>query len=250
MATQEFYIRNASETEARGPFTNEHIVSLAETGQITLETLYYDAGKEQWVPVGENAELCAIAFPEKTSLKLKAKTKLKALNLADAQATPISVDDMLAAAEGRTADTKDKLDPAQARERSAVMGLHSTTILLIVSAAALMLPSIDVLVNPDFAVLIGHPLALLGVFQAVLAVLLILQVTQAYPLVRLSCTLGLGLVGFLLWTRGQTAPLSAYVIGSAGLYFCTVFINFVGIGLAAGLGLAGLGGYAFFALTT
>ena len=95
-----------------------------------------------------------------------------------------------------------------------------------------------------------EPLALLGIGQAFLALLLILEVTQVYPLVRLSATLGIGLVGFLLWTRGQTMPLASFALGSVGLYFCTVFINFVGVGLASGLGLAGMVGYVFFALAT
>ncbi len=250
MATQEFYIRNASETEARGPFTHEHLISLAENGQITKETLYYDAVKEQWTPVTENAELVAVIFPEKVSLKLKGKTKLKTINVADASAAPISVDDMLAAAEGRTAETEDKLDPAIARERAAAIGLYSAIVTLIIAAAALMLPAIDVLATLDPFLIIRQPLALLGVLDAILAVLLILQVTQAYPLVRFSAALGIGLVGFLLWTKGQTTPLAAFTLGSAGLYFCTVFVNFVGVGLSAGLGLAGMAGYAFFALTT
>ncbi len=250
MATQEFYIRNATETEARGPFTNEHLVSLAETGQITRDTLYYEASNEQWVPLSSNAELVAIAFPEKASLKLKAKTKLKTLNVANDTAATISVDDMLAAAEGRTADTQDKLDPAIARERAAAIGLWSAIAILFISAASLILPSIDVLTAPTLEILLQHPLTLLGGFHLFLGILLVLQVTSAYPVVRFSATLGMGLVGFLLWTQGQTMPLASFVIGSAGLYFCTVFVNFMGIGLAAGLGLAGMGGYAFFALTS
>jgi hypothetical protein len=250
MATQEFYIRNATETEARGPFTNEHLVSLAETGQITKETLYYEANKEAWVPLSENEELVAIAFPEKAVLKLKAKTKLKTLNVADATAPNISVDDMLAAAEGRTADTEDKLDPTIARERAAAIGLWSAIALLIISAAALILPSIDVLMSPTVATFLENPLALLGFLNLFLGLMLLLQVTSAYPLVRFSATLGIGLVGFLLWTQGQTIPLVSFVIGSAGLYLCTVFVSFTGIGVAAGLGLAGMCGYAFFALTS
>jgi len=250
MATQEFYIRNASETEARGPFTHEHLISLAETGQVTKETLYYDAIKEQWAPITDNTELTAVVFPEKAALKLKAKVKLKTINVTDTNAAPISVDDMLAAAEGRTDETKDKLDPAIARERAAAVGLYSTIALLLISAVALMLPSIDILSDLDPVVLIQHPLALLGGFNLVLAVLLLLQMTSVYPVIRFSAALGVGLVGFLLWTQGQTMPLAAFAIGSAGLYFCTVFVSFIGIGLAVGLGFAGMLGYAFFALTT
>lgn len=250
MVTQEFYIRNASDTEARGPFTHEHLISLAENGQITKDTLYYEASKEQWMPISDNPELVAVAFPEKKSLKLKARSAAKAVNVADNRASPISVDDMLAAAEGRTDDTADKLDPALARARAAAIGLYSSIVLLLILAAAFALPSIDVLVRPTFSALLQHPLAILGCLNAVLAILLALQVTQAYPAVRFSAALGIGLAGFLLWTQGQTVPLIALSLGSAGLYLCTLFINFVGVGLAAGIGLVGLGGYAFFALTT
>ena len=250
MATQEFYIRNASETEARGPFNHEHMVSLAENGQITKETLYYDVGTEQWVALESNPEVFAIVFPQKVALKLKAKTTFKTLNVADANAAPISVDQLLAAADGRTAETAGKLDPTIARERAAGIGRWSATVILCISAAALCLPSIDILTKLELESLLLHPMAILGLGQAVLALLLILQVTQAYPLVRLSATLGIGMVGIILCSRGQTTPMASFTLGSLGLYFCTVFINFVGVGLAAGLGLAGMAGYAMFALTT
>ncbi len=249
MATQEFYVRSASETEARGPFTQEHLVSLAENGQITKETLFYDAATEQWVRIGDNTELSTQIFPEKQTLKLKARDNIKTLNVRKEEDAPISVEDMLAAAEGRTEETKDKLDPAIARERAASIGLYATTALLLISAAALILPSIDVVITLDVIAILQHPLAILGAFHAVLALLLLLQVTQIYPLVRFATTLGLGFTGFLLWIDGQLVPLAALAVGSTGLYFCTVFINFLGVGLAAGLGFAGMLGYAFYALT-
>jgi hypothetical protein len=249
MATQEFYVRNASETEARGPFTQEHLLSLADNGQITKDTLFYDAAAEQWVRIGDNPEVVALIFPEKQNLKLKSRSDIKTLNVKKETDTPITVDDMLAAAEGRTADTKDKLDPALALERAASIGLYSTILLLLIGAAAMILPSIDVLTTPDVVTLLQHPLALLGGIYALLALLLILQVTQAYPIVRFIAALGLGFAGFILWTQGQLVPLAALAAGSIGLYFCTVFVNFVGVGVAAGLGLAGMLGYAFYTLT-
>lgn len=54
MDTQEFYIRHASETDARGPYNLEEMVSLAETGSVTVETLYYDATTERWAVIGDN----------------------------------------------------------------------------------------------------------------------------------------------------------------------------------------------------
>ena len=63
MATQEFYIREASENEARGPFNLEQLISLAETGQVTLDTLWYDPGIEDWALISTNDELKAHALP-------------------------------------------------------------------------------------------------------------------------------------------------------------------------------------------
>ncbi|HEY5228616.1 MAG TPA: GYF domain-containing protein, partial [Opitutaceae bacterium] len=59
MATQEYYIREASENEARGPYNMEQLVSLAETGQVTIETLWYDAALEDWALIGNNDALKA-----------------------------------------------------------------------------------------------------------------------------------------------------------------------------------------------
>ena len=55
MATPEIYIRNPTDTEARGPFTAQQAADLAEAGQITPETLTYDATTEQWTAIGINA---------------------------------------------------------------------------------------------------------------------------------------------------------------------------------------------------
>src|SRR5687768_16174789 len=121
MATQEIYIRNATETEARGPFTAQQVADLAEAGQVTADTLVYDATTEQWVALNTNTELMGVVFPEKRKLALKAK-EIKTLNKADADAKPISVNDMLAAAEGRTDETSDKKDPEIAMARAAKVG--------------------------------------------------------------------------------------------------------------------------------
>src|SRR4051812_3019899 len=144
MATQELYIRNASETEARGPYNYEQLTSLAETGGVTPETLIYDATTEQWVALNSNAELMAVAFPEKKKLILKAK-EIKTLNKSDENAKAITVDDMLAAAEGRTSDTADKKDPAIAMARAAKIGMWSAVVTLIAAAAGEILPGTDAL---------------------------------------------------------------------------------------------------------
>jgi len=65
MDTQEFYIRQASDNEARGPYNLEQLISLSECGSVTSDTLFYDASSENWTPICENADLKKIIFSKK-----------------------------------------------------------------------------------------------------------------------------------------------------------------------------------------
>ncbi|MBI5381407.1 MAG: DUF4339 domain-containing protein [Opitutae bacterium] len=247
MATQEFYIRSASETEARGPFSVEQLVSLAEAGQVTAETLYYDAGNEQWLVLGDNAEIKALIFPEKKKLTIKKDPKIATLNKesTDTQAQ-ISVHDMLAAAEGKTEDTQDKSAGLVMADRCAKAGTWGCIAMLIIAAAAEILPLIEVLTKFSLSGLLGAPLVILGLLDVFLAVVLMLGVVSMYPFVRFRAMLGIGFLGFLFWTQGQSTPLLAAVAGSIGLYFSTVFMSYATLGIALVLGLGGMGGLAYF----
>jgi hypothetical protein len=241
MAMQELYIRNETDTEARGPFNVQQVADLAEAGQVTEETLVYDANTEQWMSIGSNPELKAAIFPEKKKLILKAK-EIKTLNKADDTAKPITVTDMLDAAEGRTEDTKGKEDPEVAMARAAKIGMIGAIVTLVLSAAAGILPSTEALMSMDPAKLIASPLVLLGVLDLVLAVLLGLGMTTLYPFVRFRAALGCGLAGFVFYAQGETLPLLAVAAGSAGLYLATVFVSLIPVLVAV---LAGIGGMAF-----
>ncbi|MGA3006664.1 MAG: DUF4339 domain-containing protein [Opitutaceae bacterium] len=249
MATQEFYIRNAGATEARGPFTQEQLSSLAEAGQVGLDTLYYESGSEKWVPVGANADLKSVLFPEKRKLTVKPKVNVATLNIDHDNQEPISVSDMLAAAEGKTADTKHAKDPAIARGRAAKIGLHACTALLFIAAASELLPSIDILSALDVNKIVGQPLIFLGALDFFLCLLLLLQMVTLYPFVRFRAALGLGFIGFLFWVRGETPPLLAVAAASLGLYLCTIFVDFLALGVSVGLGLAGMLAFAYYMLT-
>ncbi len=249
MATQEFYIRSATETDARGPFNQEQLISLAEAGQVDGSTLYYEASTEQWVAVGDNAALMAALFPEKKPLKIKPKETIAALNVQRDDAKPIEVNDMLAAAEGRTADTKDKSDPIEAFARAAKMGMYAATLALAASAVGLLLPSIDLISSGDYAKLLLQPFALLGALDLVLFLLLVLQTAAIYPFLRFRAALGFGFLGFLFWTQMESNLFLAVAAGSVGLYFCTVFTRMASVLLAALLAVGGMGGFAYLMLT-
>lgn len=243
MATQELYIRNATETEARGPFNVQQVADLAEAGQVTADTLVYDANTEQWVAINSDAELMKSIFPEKKKLALKAK-EIKTLNRPDDAVKPITVNDMLDAAEGRTDDTRGKSDPSAAMARAARFGMIGATMALILAAAGEILPGTEALMSMDGAKLLEKPLVILGVLDLALAVLLGLGMSSIYPFVRFRAALGLGLVGFMFYAQGATLPLLAVTVGCAGLYLCTVFVSLVPAIIAV---LAGVGGMGFLA---
>jgi hypothetical protein len=242
MATQEFYIRGATETEARGPFNHEQLVAFAENGQIDAATLYYDAGTEQWTALGSNPEIMAAIFPERKKLKL-GKKDIQSLNSDESSTKAISVDDLLAAADGLTADTKSKQSLEIAQGRCAKLGMWSACLALVISASGFLLYSITALIGLDFATILGkEQLALLGLFDLILAMALLLHVVSVYPLIRFRAVLGLGWIGFMAWCQGALLTwLPPLVAGCVGLYFCTVCMSYAGVGLAS---LAALGGMA------
>ena len=248
MATQELYIRNATETEARGPFSVQQVADLAEAGQVTADTLIYDAQSEQWVALNANAELLALVFPEKRKLSLKAK-EIKTLNKSDEGAKPITVNEMLDAAEGRTTETKGKGDPQIAMMRAARVGMFAALATLVVAAAGEILPGVDALTSMDGAKLLAQPLVILGVVDIVLAVLLGLGMVTLYPLVRFRAALGFGLMGFMFYAQGQMTPLAELAVGAVGLYLCTVFISLVPVIIAAVAGVGGMGLVAWFLIS-
>jgi len=248
MATQEIYLRNPDETEARGPFNAEQVSSLAEAGQVTGDTLIYDATTEQWVALNANVELMAVVFPEKKKLSLKAKT-ITSLNKPDENAKAITVNEMLAAAEGRTDDTKGKSDPEIAMMRAAKIGMIGATVSLLFAAAGGILPSTDALLSMDPAQLIANPLVILGLIDVILVVLLGLGTSAIYPFVRFRAALGLGLAGFMFYTQGLTLPLLQVTAGSVGLYLCTVLISVVPVIVAATAAVAGMATLAWYLLT-
>jgi len=240
MATQEIYIRNASETEARGPFNPQQVADLAEAGQVNAETLIYEAVSEQWVAINTQPDLMAVVFPEKKKLSLKNK-EVSTLNQPAESARAITVDDMLAAAEGRTDDTRGKSDPQVAMARAARLGLWGSIASLVLSAASTILPGTDTLFAMTGAKLLAQPLVLLGVVDIVLAVLLGLGMTALYPLIRFRAAFGLGVLGLFYFSSGESTLLLAAGAGSAGLYLCTVVTSIIPALVAVAAACGGMG---------
>ena len=222
----------------------EQLISLAESNDpakgVTAETYFYEAASEQWLLIGSSPEMKAALWPEKKKMGFKQK-EFKVLNeeKTDSQA-PITVQEFLAAAEGKTDETKGKKDKSGMMMAAASWGTRSAAIISLLSAVALALPSIDALIAMDMAKMLEKPFIFLGLVDAVIGLLLLLGVISLYPFVRFRAAFGLGFLGFLFMTQGQLTPMIAVAAGSTGLYFCTIFLSYIPLGVAALLGLGGM----------
>lgn len=244
MANQEIYVRGASDAEARGPFAMEQLVSLVEAGQVTTETYFYDAVTEQWLLISSSPEMKTLLWPEKKKMGFKQK-EFKVVNDDKASSeSPITVQQFLAAAEGKTEDTKDKQDKSIMMMNASIWGTRSAALISLLSAAALILPGMDAITTMDLAKIAEKPLVFLGAVDLVIGLLLLLGVISIYPFVRFRAVFGLGFMGFLFMTQEQLSPMIAVAAGSVGLYFCTIFLSYIPLAVAA---LVGLGGMAMLA---
>lgn len=244
MPAQEYYVRGINDTDARGPFTLEQLVSLAEAGQLTAEAYYYDTASEQWLAISNNPEMKLAIWPEKKQLSFKA-AEFRPINQQGPDENPITVEQFLAAAEGKTEETKGRKDSSIRIMQAAIWGTRAAALTMIISAIAMVFPSMEQVIAMDYAKLFGKPLVILGLLDALLGILLFLGMISLYPFVRFRAMFGLGFLGFLFWTQGNMNGMIFLATGSAGLYFCTIFLNYVPLGVAM---LAGVCGMA--ALTT
>ena len=240
MANQEIYVRGATDTEARGPFSMEQLISLVETGQVTAETYFYDAATEQWMVLGSSAEMKAALWPEKKKMGFKQK-EFKVVNEEkSASSAPITVQDFLAAAEGKTDDTKGKKDKTIAMASAAIWGTRAAAVICLLSAVALVLPDIDAITSLDYGKILASPFVLLGLVDTFLGLILFLGVISSYPFIRFRAVFGLGFLGFIFMTQGNFTPMIAIAAGSVGLYFCTIFLSYIPLAVAALLGIGGM----------
>jgi hypothetical protein len=244
MPAQEYYVRGINDTDARGPFTLEQLVSLAEAGQLTAEAYYFDTATEQWLAISNNPEMKVAIWPEKKQLSFKA-VEFRPINQPNHDDVPITVQQFLAAAEGKTEETKGRKDSSIRIMQAAIWGTRAAAITMLISAAAMVLPSSKIIMALEYEKLYTKPLVILGLIDSLMGILLLLGLISLYPLVRFRAMFGLGFLGFIFWTQGNPTGMIALGTGCAGLYFCTIFLNYVPLGVAM---LAGVCGMA--ALTT
>ncbi len=260
---EEYYVRPPDSDTARGPFDIRKLQTLAEAGQVTKETLYYDDDFQSWAAIGSNEDLLEKIFPSKRKLQLKPVDKQgkPSTTEKDEASHPdsVKVDEMLAAAEGYTEETKHVRDLMKSRQRAAALSTPALTLIFLISALTFVYPSwptIQMAIAGEWEAfrgeLLRHPVMFIGLFDVLLTVLLLLSVTQIFPLLRFRAVLGAGFLAFLYWSQGVVGDINGYlsalgmILFAVGTYICTLTLNFRAMVLGATCGLVGVAGHAYF----
>jgi hypothetical protein len=256
-----YYIRPVDSETARGPFDIDKLNTLAEAGQVTLETLYFDEELEAWAPIGSNAELKESVFPAKKRLSLRQEKGQHATSshaAEDEEREIISVEEMLAAAEGQTEETHHLKEEIRWQHRAASLAIPALAIVSFVSAATYIYPAWGTIMSlidqePDMlAKILRNPLLILGVLDLFFGISLALAATEVYPLLRLRAALGLGFFGYVYWAQYVNGdPIGLYLCISnlaygIGVFTATITLSFRTMLLASFMSLAGALVFAYY----
>ncbi len=257
---EEYFIRAPEDETARGPYGISELETLAEADKLTPEFYYFDSQMESWAQIRTNEDLKAKIFPEKKKLSLRKKSseEIASLNEEDENEAPVKVDEMLAAAEGHTKETKHVRTKKAWEERTANLSVPVLGTMLFISALSVLYPSwsiINAILNesPDaWQVLFQNPVVFLGALDLIFGVFLFLNATEVFPLIRFRAMLGAGFFTTVYaFTFLNGDPQGFYMAVSSlafgiGLYVCTITLRFTIMVVAATLGIAGVLGVIWY----
>lgn len=245
----DYYIRTPEQDESRGPFDISKLQTLAEAGQINPNTLYYDEDKEEWIPIALNESLHSQVFPEREKLSLKVSQEKKA---GKEEASGLNIESMLVAAEGDTDEKRKLTRQKKSFERAATISAAGLGVMMIFSALFMILPLVPViqeaLNDGAFATIFNYPTILIGVFDLILGVLLILSVTEVFPLARGRAMLTLGFGVYVGWALGDPLFMGLSAAAGIGIFMATISQSMSTMTLAFILGIGGNGYLAYLAL--
>ena len=259
---EEYFIRGPEEETARGPYGIDELVTLAEAGRLNPDYYYFDPRMESWALIRSNEPLKEQIFPEKKKLSLRKKNddEVQSLNRAadEDEESAVKIEEMLAAAEGHTEETKHVRKKREWEERTAALSVPVLGVLLLISALSVLYPSWNIIsgiINDEegaIQLLFQQPVVLLGALDLVMAVFLLLNATEIFPLIRFRAMLGAGFFGVIYFSnflngdpQGLVMAVSSLAFG-VGLYICTLTLNFPLMVGSAAIGIAGALGIAWY----
>lgn len=250
----DFYIRTPDNAESRGPFDEAKLLTLAEAGQIDANTLYFDEDKEEWVPIALNEPLKEKVFPKvkKLALKIGSPSEETTSKPIDDEAGGLNVEEMLAAAEGDTRETKHKKALEKSKDKAASIATAGIGLVMLGTALTFLVPHLGVLNDTigaeTYASIVNYPFLMVGLFDFVMAIFLFLAVTEVYPAIRFRAAVGLGFGIYIGWALGDPILLGAWALGSVGMFVSTLSARYSTMLLALTIGIGGNAYLAYLAL--
>lgn len=259
----EYLVRAPGSENTDGPFSVDQLKELVTAELVTPETLYKTEDMEDFLPIGDQSDLWGqIKAQPKVGLKLKKKeskpdpeaegakpTKKKTPEAAPPPSPTdesSNIDVMLAAAEGKTAQTKHVQKLKKSRERAVTLLLPGIVLMLFLSIGGLIQPVweqvFEMFKSGEYSVdiLFNHKTLLFVIADLFLAIGIGLGQTGLFPLLRFRAALGLGFFAYVFYSRGDplaVAALTGLQFGMLSSTLCTrlgsTFIM-VAIGLGGG----------------
>ena len=221
-----YYIRTPEQDESRGPFDIAKLATLAEAGQITENTLYYDEEKEEWIPIALSEELKAAVFPQRETLSLKIGEEEADTSEESQEEGGINVEDMLKAAEADTEETRHLKRSQKSFERAVALASMTLGLMMLFSAVSFIVPHLAIIQGAIseqlYPNMLNYPFLLVGAFDLLMALLLLLSVTDVYPIIRGRAMLGLGFGAYVAWAIGDPLLLGLFAAGGVGVFMATI----------------------------
>lgn len=258
----EYYIRTPDRDESRGPFTSAQLLTLADAEQVTVDTLYYDDLKEEWLPIGTNPELRDEVFPKKEKLKLKVdepeeepnkKKKKKKKKSDDKEKAKTTVADMLAAAEKETKGARSRRKQETSFRRSTYLVDNGLCLILLLSAVTLIAPHFvvikEIFADSSFKLLFNYPLILLAGFDFLLSLYVYFGDRKLHPVIRGRAMLTLGFGAYIGWALGAPYVVLASIAFGVGTVWVTLVKTLSSSMLAVAIGFCGSAFLAYLALS-
>lgn len=248
---EDYYIRTPEQDESRGPFDISKLITLAEASQITPNTLYYDEDKEEWIPIVVNEELHERVFPEPEKLSLKIQEEKVKKKKSKAEVA-IDAEEILAQSEGNTDQKRKIVHKKKSFERATSIAATGLGIMMILSSLFMILPLIPLMkmfgAEQRLHYILNFPTVLIGVFDLFVATLLLLAVTEVYPLARGRAMLGLGFGVYVGWALGDPIIMGASAAAGFGIFLATYTQRLSLMIFAFILGMGGNGFLVYLAL--
>lgn len=256
--SEDYFIRAPDTEDMRGPFDMDQLATLAGAGKVTAETLFYIEGEGEWKPLKEVEALYDTLIPKEDTIKLKLVEPQAPVvsipNKDDSEAEAgVTVNDMLASAEGRTEETqhlrrKEKEKNSAASLSMPVLGL---SFLLVAFATGWShFAFLEGVINErNWVHLLSRPIVFVFFVDVVLGLAMLLSASEVFPLVRLRASLGLGFFVYFFWSLQGYDYACAAGAFSIGVMFCTLTLSLPSMILGAVCALAGSSYLAFHGFT-